>query len=503
MILSKYGNFILESRLYDLLLEAQIYYLNDFKDVLLDMKPTSTIAKDLLDIIGQDIKVTTNFIGVKSDKLTFLPTNIKVKFKVKDSRYSYLDVFDVHGSFTSLFNLAGLTDDDITSPNNGQIGEIIKVYTNSDLDNIPVGNKIAHFVTDDNENCFMGIDGLEPVVPNIAPQETMVGRLTSKLLKAANKEFKERELEEFVNKFKAKLEILNNRFNLFELVEGEKIAYWYYDARYDYTRTSTLQGSCMRGAKCQKYFGIYTENPSVCKLLILKNDEGDKIKGRALVWTLADGTIFMDRIYYSHDTQIELFKEFARLNGWCYKAKQESSSATDIHFNSEKKYTDTLVVKLEKSYFKDYPYMDTLKYLNEDYNTISTSSSGDTMELESTDGGRPGDECDMCNGEERVDCPECDGNGDYECSECDGNGENECRNCNGTGDNTCSNCDGSGKIIEGDEEKDCPECEGGGTIDCDDCDGDGTIQCRYCDGDGRRECSECDGNGRVDCPECQ
>jgi hypothetical protein len=236
--------------------------------------------------------------------------------------------------------------------------------------------------------------------------------------------------------------------------------------------------------------------------LILKSpDNQELIIGRALVWTLDTGETFMDRIYYSYNEDVELFKEYARSKGWCYKAKQESSQHSRIEFSPEKVREGDLTVKLEKYWFDDYPYMDTLKFLNERAQIISTNNYRSDLTLESTDGGRG--ECDTCNGDGRVDCPECDGDERVECGRCDGDGEVDCRECDGNSTVICSRCEGEGEIEGEDEEmKECPDCNGDGHADCGECSGSGKEECSRCDGDGRVECDNCGGDGRVDCPDC-
>jgi len=91
-------------------------------------------------------------------------------------------------------------------------------------------------------------------------------------------------------------------------------------------------------------------------------------------------------------------------------------------------------------------------------------------------------ECNLCDGEGRLDCPRCDSGYD-ECDDCDGLGSYECDTCNGTGEEgeeECSICDGSGEIYcnycDGDGRTDCTDCSGRGDIECDDCNGDGYIE---------------------------
>ena len=79
-------------------------------------------------------------------------------------------------------------------------------------------------------------------------------------------------------------------------------------------------------------FKIYTENPDVCKMLILIED--DKLIGRALVWKLSSIKIygkdpvqdswFMDRQYTIKDSDVEKFRNYAKEKGWIYKSSNKT-----------------------------------------------------------------------------------------------------------------------------------------------------------------------------------
>ena len=95
------------------------------------------------------------------------------------------------------------------------------------------------------------------------------------------------------------------------MVQGESIAYWYNYKNY-LDRSGSLGNSCMSNVD-DEYFDIYMSNSDVCKLLILKSQENpNKIVGRALLWTLTGGEKYLDRIYTIKDSDIELFKDYAK-----------------------------------------------------------------------------------------------------------------------------------------------------------------------------------------------
>jgi DnaJ-class molecular chaperone len=120
-------------------------------------------------------------------------------------------------------------------------------------------------------------------------------------------------------------------------------------------------------------------------------------------------------------------------------------------------------VKIQEFKFDEYPFVDTLSYLNDGY--ISNISSAGSEQMHDTDG-----TISMCFS--------CDGSGveSVNCEECDGVGSNE-----------CEKCDGSGKK-EDDSDKNCKKCDGEGFIECKECNGDGDIQ---------GDCTECVGMYKI------
>jgi hypothetical protein len=140
-------------------------------------------------------------------------------------------------------------------------------------------------------------------------------------------------------------------------------------------RKGQLFASCMRYDACQTYFNIYIKNPEVCKMLILKGDDESKISGRALIWTTTTGEIYMDRQYTNYDSDIQLFWNYAKSNGWSFygfgKGKNREVQIKDIDY-------------------EEYPYMDTFKYYDPKTNLLSSDDSLQDQDhiwtLERTDG---------------------------------------------------------------------------------------------------------------------
>lgn len=133
-----------------------------------------------------------------------------------------------------------------------------------------------------------------------------------------------------------------------------------YDAR---DGCGSLGESCMRHNNCvdDNFFEIYEDNN--VKLLTHRNDNGD-IDSRALIWTLDDGRVLMDRIYTDFDHKEQLFKSYASRHGYWYKKRQSySDKTTFINKEGKEVYDEGIFFKLRhgRSY-DNVPYLDTLSY---------------------------------------------------------------------------------------------------------------------------------------------
>ena len=189
--------------------------------------------------------------------------------------------------------------------------------------------------------------------------EVGLGRFVNKLFPG---KYNSKQVEEFVNSFKASLEKAGEHF---DLVEGEDIDFWYKSENYK-ENSGTLGSSCM--AQKRNLFGIYTQNQDVCKLLILKED--DKIIGRALVWKLnsikkgsevIEGSeYFMDRQYTIKESDVQKFRNYAKEQGWFYKSYNNHHSLGTVTISGEEKNVK-MTIKVTTKDYNRYPYMDTFK----------------------------------------------------------------------------------------------------------------------------------------------
>lgn len=177
------------------------------------------------------------------------------------------------------------------------------------------------------------------------------------------------DIESFVNLFKAE-RAKNVNYKNFSIIKGTTIVKWYNQknhTRFAHEETP-LGKSCMRYDESSKFLRLYSLNSDKINMLILKDDEG-KIKGRAILWHLDNiDRIYMDRIYYVNDFDVELFKDYAREQGWLHKQRQTygfSNSIVDTRNGRVYSWKEMYMeVRLNNTTFSKYPYLDTLSVYN-------------------------------------------------------------------------------------------------------------------------------------------
>ena len=534
MKINRYIDFINESKL-ELLLEANIKYTKDFINILTDIN--SELSGKVLNLNGKEVDVNTNYIDIDKDKedvIKFIPENKlkSLKIKVINPGTSY-DTLSENSEKDGRYPIKNAR-----IPTNGSIGQVVKDLTADEMANLSNSNKtywrnvylggfrVVHFrYTDENGEgeIIMGSQGLDYQTDEIPKSEIGVGRFVRRILDKAGEKVSDKDLEEFVNKYKSLIQIRKEAFTRFKIVSGEEIRGFYSSDNYE-NMDGTLGNSCMRYEKCQKFLDIYVGNSEQVKMIVLMNrKDGTSITGRALLWTDNLGRKIMDRIYTNNSADETLFKEYAIKNEFLYKERQDSNEDTKLLLNGKVVDEQKVIIELPSFDYNYYPYMDTFKNYNPSTGKLSNSNDGSyDYNLEETDGGNGS--CDTCGGRGRVECYDCSGDGEVDCSECDGRGNTRCDDCSGEGQHECGECDASGEIncsncdgtghVEDEEgnETDCDDCSASGKVDCPDCKegyikceecrGDGEIGCTSCDERGQVECYTCDGNGRADCPEC-
>jgi hypothetical protein len=486
-MIKRYFEFINEKL--EILLESNVVYSDDFKKVLSMMN--TPLSKTLLDMENKDYDVKSNYFDIiktKNDYVSFIPDKkaqdiIKskelVKYTVDSSEW-----LEHTSSNNDIFNKLGYKykEDYPYCPRGSDIGEVINKVSLDDSNYEYVWVKFKDINGNERGEGVYTSNALSRQenkdVWSKNRQNIKVGKIIRPLLKTNNIEVSDKEIEEFVNLYKSTIDKINDKFHFFEIVEGDDIAFWYNIDNY-YETIGTLGSSCMRTAH-STWFEIYTKNPNQVNLVILKSDmDESKIVGRALLWYLPDGKKFMDRIYTTKDHNINLFRDYAKENGWYVKYANNSCETTQsIDPNGSKFNLGEVDITLDVKDYDYFPYLDTFKFFIPDEGLLSNIRKYNSYILE----GASGDYifCNLCNNSGTVECCECNATGWVDCYECDSSGEV-----------TCYTCDGEGEIKTED-----------GREECSDCDGTGHIKCDNCGGSGRTSCSNCYGDGKYDCPEC-
>jgi hypothetical protein len=461
-MLKKYLDFINESL--ELILESEVVYSDKMRTAL--GKVEHPLAKTLLDIENKDLPVQSNYFDIsigKNDTISFTPERKAQEILADNKEYvrftgsggGWLRHTDANNNIFK--ELDYTPEGDVYQPNSVEAGEIVSSMTSKTSGKVFCYVKFENGKGVYNKEKLAAFDNRNQRLWTKNRQEIKVGRVVRAILQASKIEFVDRDIEQFVNMFKSTIDKFNDKFQYFEEIKGDQIGFWYNSNNYK-ERRGSLGSSCMSGVPAT-YFDIYISNPDVCSLVILRDQEvTDKILGRALLWTLSDGKRYMDRIYTINDSDVQLFKDYARENAWYVKSRNASSASPEAIAPSGEVVNlsgQQMTISIKPGEYNKYPYLDTFKFWDR-RGTLSIEKSDNTYPLESTGGHYVS--CEECNGSGRVTCYDCDGDGSWE----------------------CGNCDGDGEIGSGDDAKECNRCGGDGRITCDTCDGNGNRDCYEC-----------------------
>lgn len=190
--------------------------------------------------------------------------------------------------------------------------------------------------------------------------------------------FSEKEFEEFANRYKSQSCSGSYRF---DIVSNHQIPDMY--CREIEHGSGTLNNSCMNGDV--DYLQIYSTIQGL-RMLCLFN-EGGELSGRALLWTLSDGRILMDRVYVVKDHYCEMFLDYAIDNGFIRKVSYQSYD-DKTKFTTDGNNPFDMHLSFQYTYDGDeFPYVDTFTYIDDTNKKIyNYANSGCTGELNNTDG---------------------------------------------------------------------------------------------------------------------
>jgi len=202
-----------------------------------------------------------------------------------------------------------------------------------------------------NDNKFLDVDVKDFSWSSQQKDTIKIGRAVRKIFSDKDISCTDRELDEFVNLYKA--HFIDKSKIHYDIVTGEKIRYWYLDTNYNKLAVySSLGKSCMAYLGTQPFLDLYVENPEVCSMAIMVDTE-NKLLARALIWKDIDGVYQIDRIYNTEHWNNASLSEW--IENWMH---QQNKSFTHLD------RTRNITVKLTKWKFKHYPYLDSMRYLN-------------------------------------------------------------------------------------------------------------------------------------------
>lgn len=422
MIHKKFNQFLNEEILLEsLIMESTLNFSQNFASILNSLKDDDRVAKEILDAFqsGKDAEYTANYIDLTKDRkdyVEYIPQNKaeRILSETKEiwtiTNTSGFLTFNKEegGEFKNIstfrrLNYSPTPEDISTSVSSGDLCQIKARCINPSKKEyalIAIGKLEGKDFTPSGIQKVINITGLSPFDNRYDRLWTeqratfKIGKFAKSVLKVLNINHTEQEIEIFTNRYKAAWDIFNQAFSKFDIVKGNEIAFWYKSVNYE-SQQGQLGNSCMK-EKRDEYFKIYTENPEVCQMIILYDNNGrivdgkyksNKIRARAILWTLDDGTIFVDRIYTNNDSDIELFKQFAQSKGWFYKNYQDSSSNFDLTDGKTRRNQDVYTCNLKKVDFSYYPYVDSMKFLSMDEKCLTnTPISSSDRQLVSTSG---------------------------------------------------------------------------------------------------------------------
>lgn len=388
-------------------MEHTIIFTPKFAEFLRDIK--SPVSEKILELQHQKTDVLINYIDLdlsKNDVITFIPESKLVgkKFNLlfntdSGSDYNCVLAEDRH------LNTLGLVEQklDLLYPpmpsvkgsieREFTLDEICAIYPRQtrEIKNIFVahGGLVLFRYVDDAyslsalhhprtvkrvRHCMVGKNSLTPDANEFPRNEMKVGRFAKRLLDKSNQSVPDKEIEDFVNKYKSLVEITNNAFLRLKMVKGEDIRKYYSHTKYD-QHSGVLNGSCMKYDQCQSYLDIYVNNPDVVSMVIFMSKDGtDTISGRSIIWTDSKGRKIMDRIYVNKCSDEEIFKEMAIKEGFLYKERQTYDS-NQLMINGQRlnQEDNRVIINLNPEIkYQYFPYVDTMKYYDMDRQILSS-----------------------------------------------------------------------------------------------------------------------------------
>lgn len=190
---------------------------------------------------------------------------------------------------------------------------------------------------------------------------------------------KDKDFEDFANLYKAhQLQTkftFNETFNIVDNYCG------------NYASRGSLGSSCMNDA--ENLVSFYEMDCMPVALITCKNKTTGELEGRALLWTLDDGSKFMDRVYTSEDYIEEYFISYAIDKGYYYKKRINSYEEATKWVSPEGTVVNKEVIINIPSVHRlatYVPYLDTFSFIGKD-KIANYHFDGARMEARCSSGG--------------------------------------------------------------------------------------------------------------------
>ncbi len=168
------------------------------------------------------------------------------------------------------------------------------------------------------------------------------------------------DVELFTSQLKSKFHE-DNESHLFETSEVNVNYHWARTSEDTQEGCGSLGESCMRSDECVEgdYMELYDWSDTPVRLLCA--DAGEGIYARALLWDI-EGKTYMDRIYETHDGDMDVFKSYAKKKGWIYKERQSYSAKTTWIVDGEVQTIPLIVPCADLDNIERFPYIDTFTF---------------------------------------------------------------------------------------------------------------------------------------------
>jgi|TARA_R110000744_G_scaffold166386_2_gene283492 hypothetical protein len=168
------------------------------------------------------------------------------------------------------------------------------------------------------------------------------------------------DVELFTSQLKSKFHE-DNESHLYETANVNKSYHWTRTSADTQEGCGSLGESCMRSDECVEgdYMELYDWSDTPVHLLCA--DAGEGIYARALLWSI-EGKTYMDRIYETHDGDMDVFKSYAKKKGWIYKERQSYSAKTTWIVDGEVQTIPLIVPCADLDNLDRFPYVDTFTF---------------------------------------------------------------------------------------------------------------------------------------------